>query len=105
MSVFYPLPSKEQIVAQHIDAELAKAAVAMLRAYYNIRNLVYDNAKFKDEKGVIDSNAIYSAFEKYTLSGLSAEQLGQSARIIKASLNQFAPATIVDDVSEAKISY
>ena len=106
-NVFNPTATltKEQQVAKQIDGSLRSAAVYMKKAYDEVRKLVYNNPAFQDEYGVTDANAIYIAFQTNTLSGLTAEQLGEAAKLIKASINKFAPGTIVDDVPEANISY
>jgi hypothetical protein len=89
----------EQSVAAQIDRELQFTAKQMLNSYQNIRRLVYANLK------ITDPNAVYAAFAANTTTGLSPEQLGQAARLIKAAINQFQPNTVVDDVPQAIITY
>ncbi len=113
MSIFQePItpPTPEERVAMQIDEALRQAANAMKSSYLIIRNLIYNNPNFKtneqsDGSFEVDSNAIYIAFATYTTTGLTPDDLGKSARLIKASLNQFAPETIVDEVPEATINF
>ncbi len=97
-------PTKEQQVALKIDINLRNAAISLKNAYSAVRAAIYDNPAFKDEYGVTDSNAIYTAFVTNTTTGLTAEQLVEAAIIVKSVVNKFAPGTIVDDVPEATIT-
>ena len=90
--------TKEQMIAKDIDYQLRNTATAMKNAYNCIRNIIYNNPN-------LSPNDAYVAFQMNSTSGLTADQLGQCARIIKAAINSFAPGTIVDEVPEAKISY
>ncbi len=94
----------EQKVSKQIDKELRQVANSMKVAYLNVRKLIYQNPAFVDEYGVFDPNKVFAAFSENTTTGLTVEQLGDSARITKAVLNEFAPGTIVDSVPPASIT-
>jgi hypothetical protein len=88
-----------------VDGQLRQAATAMLQAYQNIRKTIYANdtvPAFKDMPFSVE--AAYAAFQQFTTTGLTAEQLGQAARMIKTLVNRFAPGTIVDEVPEVTIT-
>lgn len=95
----------EQQVTKQIDSQLKTAATTLKRAYTSIRGLIYNNPRFMDEYGAFLSDDVYAAFATYTQTGLSPDDLGKAARLIKATINQFAPGTIVDEVPEATITY
>ncbi len=99
-----PAPTKEQRVAAQIDTSLRNAAIALRNSYNQIRALIYTNPSFKDEYGVVDSNAIYAAFAANTTTGLSVQELAEAAILVKTIVNRFATDTIVDPVPEATIT-
>jgi hypothetical protein len=89
----------EEVLAEGIDDLLTRAATANKEAYEGIRSLIHANtAKFTPEQ-------VYAAWSAFTQTGLSAEQLGKAARLMKATLNLFVPGAIVDEVPEAVISF
>ncbi len=88
----------EQKAVQQIDNQLRIAANAMKQAYTIARQTIYQNAG-------LTSDQVYAAFGEFTTTGLTVEQLGQSARLIKSAINQFAPGTINDETPEATITY
>jgi hypothetical protein len=91
-----PATPTEKTVAA-IDALLKRAASAQLQAYEHIRTLVYANpSKLTPEQ-------VYAAFEGTTTTGMTSAQLGEAARIAKASLNHFQ-AVIDDAVPAANIT-
>lgn len=91
--------SPEQRVVAQIDQQIVMAANAMKRSYDAIRRMVYQNPAIKNP------DAVYAAFAQYTQTGLTPEQLGQTARLIKAACNTFQPGVIADDVPEAIITF
>ena len=104
--------SKEQDVARRIDGFLRNAATAMYQAYAEIRRLIYENQAFATFENVNGTpvptytpDAVYAAFQQYTISGLSATQLGQAARLLKTFINHFYPGKITDDVPEVVITW
>ena len=90
-----PVTPTERTVAA-IDAWLKRAAAVQLAAYVQIRKLVYQNPNLTPEQ-------VYAAFQADTTTGMTANQLGEAARIAKASLNRFQ-SVIVDAVPEATIT-
>ena len=91
-----PATPTEKTVAA-IDALLKRAAAAQLQAYEHIRTLVYANP------GKLTAEQVYAAFEANTSTGMTANQLGEAARIAKASLNHFQQV-ITDAVPAATIT-
>jgi hypothetical protein len=88
-------PTEKTVTA--IDVLLKRAAQAQLMAYQHIRAMVYANPdKLTPEQ-------VYVAFEATTKTGMTANQLGEAARIAKASINHFQPV-IVDSVPAATIT-
>jgi hypothetical protein len=91
-----PATPTEKTVAA-IDAMLKRTAAAQLMAYQNIRRLVYANPD------KLTAEQVYAAFEANTSTGMTANQLGEAARIAKASLNHFQQV-ITDAVPAATIT-
>ena len=90
--------TSERVLVEHIDNELRNAAIAQKHAYDNVRQLIYGTPE--NPKTGEQVMAAYGAFARLTTTGLTPDQLGLSARLIKTVLNQFSPGTIVDEVPE-----
>lgn len=94
-----PVPkTTEQQVVERIDGLLKRAAQVQLFTYRQIRDLIYEHES-------LEADAVYSAFAARTTSGMTVEQLGESAKIAKSTLNRFQPGLIVDEVPEATITF
>ncbi len=106
MANILPTPStltKEQQFAHQVDLQIKQAAIAQKSAYDNLRKLFYGTTEkpFTNEQ----TNAAYAAFAANTSTGLTPEQIGQLARLTKASINLFNDTKITDSVPEATITF
>ena len=98
-----PVTPTPLTLTQKIDIQIKQAAAAQLRAYRSIPFLLYgpDNKPFTEEQ----VTANITAWATNTTTGLSYGDLRNMARLSKASINAFQAGTIVDDVTEATISF
>jgi hypothetical protein len=103
--IFNNVSTKEQSVTAQIDQQIRNAAQAQKMAYDTIRRLVYQNPQFRKADGSFDVDAVYAAFAANTKLGITPEQLGQMAKLTKATINLLQPGTIADDVPAATITF
>lgn len=85
--------------SSQIDQEIKNVAASMLGGYQNIRNLIYKNPYYADP------NDAYIAFQTYTKTGLSVEDLAKLAKSVKTLANLFQPGIIDDEVPEVVITF
>ena len=81
-----------------IDSNLKRASNGMQAAYNAIRDAVYNN-----QYGLASAD-VYAAFQTNTTTGMTAQQLGFAAEVIKGVVNFFQPGTITDAVPAATIT-
>jgi hypothetical protein len=104
MPIFTTLTLDQQTAAA-IDGQIKSAAAAQLNAYNQVRKLIFANPRYKNDDGTFNSTAVYAAFTANTSLGLTSDQLGQMARVIKASINLFQPDKITDETIPATIGF
>ena len=110
--------SKEVGTVQAIDALVGATGPYLVDVYTKVLKLVNENPRFatrnKDGTTTYDATAIYAAFQAYTklvvkdANGverrLTAQDLGNFAKVVKAVIELFQPGTLNDSVPMATIT-